>query len=176
MSLKKRSKASGSSEKPTNLEEIEEDKHSKSTNKYEYLAENWLLQSAPDSERTYKILNYLVTAIGLIVRFWSISEPREVVFDEVHFGKFASYYLQRTYFFDVHPPLAKMMIAAVGWLVGYDGSFKFDDIGYSYDTYHAPFIAYRSLSAILGILTIPVVFQTMKELNFKAITLSLIHI
>lgn len=170
MSLKKRSKASGSSEKPTNLEEIEEDKHSKSTNKYEYLAENWLLQSAPDSERTYKILNYLVTAIGLIVRFWSISEPREVVFDEVHFGKFASYYLQRTYFFDVHPPLAKMMIAAVGWLVGYDGSFKFDDIGYSYDTYHAPFIAYRSLSAILGILTIPVVFQTMKELNFKAIT------
>jgi len=108
-----------------------------------------------------------ITILAFITRFYRIDYPDEVVFDEVHFGKFASYYLQRTYFFDLHPPFAKLLIALVGYLVGYDGSFKFDNIGDSYIENHVPYIAYRSLSAIIGSLTVPVVYLTLKELNYS---------
>lgn len=151
-------------------------KYLKNRDSYEYLGQKWLLQSPPDSTNTYNLWMYAVTLLALAVRFYKLSYPREVVFDEVHFGKFASYYLERTYFFDVHPPFAKLLIASIGWLVGYNGAFKFDDIGDSYDTNPAPFIAYRSLSAILGTLTVPIMFNTLKEMNFKAVTCALASI
>lgn len=142
----------------------------KSGNDYEYLAEKWLMRPPPDSSTKYSVWLYVVTAIAFVTRFYLIWYPKEVVFDEVHFGKFASYYLERTFYFDVHPPFAKMMIAFIGWLAGYDGAYKFDDIGESYITHPAPFLAYRSFNAALGTLTVPIMFQTMKELNFKAVT------
>ncbi|GAW05466.1 glycosyltransferase family 39 protein [Lentinula edodes] len=54
-----------------------------------------------------------------------------IVFDEVHFGKFASRYIKTQYFVDVHPPLAKLLITLAAFLFGYDGHFDFKDIGNS---------------------------------------------
>lgn len=120
-----------------------------------------------ETERKYQMVNAVMTVAAFATRFYLINHPSEVVFDEVHFGKFASYYLERTYFFDLHPPFAKLLIAFVGWLVGYDGQFKFDNIGDSYIKNEVPFVAYRSLSAILGALTVPVVFQTLKQSGYS---------
>lgn len=39
------------------------------------------------SDRDYKIGLVVVTALAFITRFWGITHPNEVVFDEVHFGK-----------------------------------------------------------------------------------------
>ncbi|RAL09238.1 dolichyl-phosphate-mannose-protein mannosyltransferase [Aspergillus homomorphus CBS 101889] len=121
----------------------------------------------PQSEWSYWLAIAVLTVLAFITRFYKISYPNEVVFDEVHFGKFASYYLQRTYFFDVHPPFGKLLFAFVGWLVGYDGHFLFDNIGDSYIDHQVPYVALRAMPATLGALTVPVVFLIMWESGYS---------
>lgn len=41
----------------------------------------------PGSEWDYKLALGIITALAFLTRFWGISHPNEVVFDEVHFGK-----------------------------------------------------------------------------------------
>jgi dolichyl-phosphate-mannose-protein mannosyltransferase len=80
--------------------------------------------------------------------------------------QFASYYLERTYFFDVHPPFGKLLFALMGWFVGYDGHFHFDNIGDSYINNKVPYVAFRAMPALLGALTVPVVFDIMWESGY----------
>ncbi|XP_045307630.1 protein O-mannosyl-transferase 2 isoform X2 [Leopardus geoffroyi] len=49
----------------------------------------------------------LVTLLSFATRFHRLDEPPHVCWDETHFGKMGSYYINRTFFFDVHPPLGK---------------------------------------------------------------------
>lgn len=90
-------------------------------------------------------------------------------FDEVHFGKFASHYIKREYYFDVHPPLAKLLYGLAGWFVGFDGEFKFETIGDSYTENHVPYVGMRSLPAMLGSMTVPIVYAIMKESGYSTI-------
>ncbi|OAD69214.1 glycosyltransferase family 39 protein, partial [Phycomyces blakesleeanus NRRL 1555(-)] len=103
-----------------------------------------------------------LTLVAIPVRFHTISHPNQVVFDEVHFGAFAGKYIQGTFFFDVHPPLAKMLIALVGWLAGYKGNFDFTTIGNVYDD-TVPYVAMRSASALLGLLMVPMAYLTIRD-------------
>lgn len=90
-------------------------------------------------------------------------------FDEVHFGKFAAYYITRQYYFDVHPPFAKLLLGLAGWFVGFDGKFLFENIGDSYTAHHVPYVGMRALPAILGSLTVPVVYAIMKESGYSTV-------
>ena len=81
--------------------------------------------------------------------------------------QFASYYLQRTYFFDVHPPFGKLLFAFTGWLIGYDGHYLFENIGESYIEHKVPYVAFRAMPATLGALTVPVVFLIMWESGYS---------
>ncbi|KAH9908985.1 glycosyltransferase family 39 protein [Xylariomycetidae sp. FL2044] len=123
--------------------------------------------ASSNTEMNYRIGFTVMTILAFISRFWGISHPNEVVFDEVHFGKFASYYLEKTYFFDVHPPFGKLLFALMGWLVGYDGHFHFENIGDSYVVNKVPYVAFRALPALLGSLTVSVTYLIMWESGYS---------
>ncbi|KAI8915493.1 Dolichyl-phosphate-mannose-protein mannosyltransferase-domain-containing protein [Powellomyces hirtus] len=124
--------------------------------------------AAPTAEADTNIsLGVLVTLtiLALGVRLFQISNPSQVVFDEVHFGGFASKYINGTFFMDVHPPLGKLMIAASGLAAGFDGVFDFKEIGKDYIAPRVPYVSMRLLPGILGVLVVPMSYLTMKNLR-----------
>ena len=54
----------------------------------------------------------------------------------------------------------------MGWFVGYDGHFHFDNIGDSYIANKVPYVAFRAMPALLGALTVPTVFMIMWESGY----------
>ncbi|ORY95667.1 Dolichyl-phosphate-mannose-protein mannosyltransferase-domain-containing protein [Syncephalastrum racemosum] len=111
-----------------------------------------------------------VILASIMTTFCKLSHPDQVVFDEVHFGKFAGYYLKRTYYFDVHPPLGKMMNAAVGYILGFDGSYEFDAIGDKYADHNVPYIGMRALPAGLNVMSTALIFGIMNQSGYATIT------
>jgi dolichyl-phosphate-mannose-protein mannosyltransferase len=89
------------------------------------------------------------------------------------FGGFASKYIKGRFFMDVHPPLAKLLITLAGWLGGFDGNFDFKDIGKDYLEPKVPYVTMRMLPAVLGILTIPTMFLTLKASGCRTTTAAL---
>ncbi|KAM9707683.1 protein O-mannosyl-transferase 2 [Menidia menidia] len=95
-----------------------------------------------------KLLLVLVMGLSFSTRLYKIAEPPHVCWDETHFGKMGSYYINRTFFFDVHPPLGKMLIGLAGYMTGYNGTFPFLKPGDKYE--HHNYSGMRAFCAVLG--------------------------
>lgn len=121
------------------------------------------LQSRLWSIWTYYASPLILTVAAAFVRLYGIGGAQSVTWDEAHFGKFGSYYLQHTFYFDVHPPLGKLLVALSGYLAGFDGSFLFDS-GSSFP--EGPQFTYmRIFNAMFGILCTPIAYFTALELQ-----------
>jgi len=105
------------------------------------------------------------TIVSIWSRIYAIGFSPYVIWDEAHFGKFASHYLKREFYFDVHPPLGKMLVAFVGLVSGYDGSFEFKS-GEQYPS-NVPYISMRVLLSFFGVAMVPLGWYTAKELHFS---------
>lgn len=118
------------------------------------------------------VISSMLFAAAVVTRFYKLEEPRNIVFDELHYGKYVSLYMRRTFFFDSHPPLGKQLIAAVAYIAGFNGNFKFDSIGSPYKE-DVPLFALRFVPAACGSLLVPSVYHFMLELGCKQWTAAL---
>ncbi|KAI9353454.1 hypothetical protein BDR26DRAFT_910527 [Obelidium mucronatum] len=109
-----------------------------------------------------------LTTIAFLLRLFRLSNPSQVVFDEVHFGGFSTKYINGSFFMDVHPPLGKLMFAATGLMSGsYNASFSFAKIGNDYLESHVPYITMRLLPSSMGALLVPISYVTCRNLGLS---------
>lgn len=96
---------------------------------------------------------FFILWLSVLVHFWRITYPNSIVFDEVTFGKFLNSYAKGEYYFDLHPPLGKLILGWASYLGGINPNFNYDKIGTVFS--EQTFIWLRSFTAFTGSL-IPV--------------------
>ncbi|KAI9474067.1 MAG: Dolichyl-phosphate-mannose-protein mannosyltransferase-domain-containing protein [Benjaminiella poitrasii] len=106
--------------------------------------------------------------LSLPIRFKHLGMPSQVLFDEAHFGKYAGYYIKQMFFFDIHPPLAKLLISLIAWISGFDGEFNFFGVGSQYPK-DVPYVQMRALGALLSSFTVPLAYLTIRNAGHSKI-------
>ncbi len=97
----------------------------------------------------------LLILAAAATRLWNLFTPSAVIFDEVYFKEFAGHYLDHHYFFDIHPPLVKLLMA--GW------SSLLNIPAIDLVTKTTPTVGLRVLPAVAGILIIPVFWALLRR-------------
>ncbi|MDD2715024.1 MAG: phospholipid carrier-dependent glycosyltransferase [Candidatus Wallbacteria bacterium] len=93
----------------------------------------------------------ILTLFGFFSRLYHLGQIKEQIMDEIYFVTFARDYLNGIHFFDVHPPLGKLIIALSIKIFG--------------DTYFAA----RLMPAVFGTALIPLVYLLARELGGKIV-------
>lgn len=108
---------------------------------------------------------WILLGIGLATHFLFFGHPNQTVFDEVHFGKFVSGYYTHEYYFDIHPPLGKLLIAGFAKLFDFKPEFSFAEIGDEFPD--SKYMALRFLPSLAGSLMPAVIFLLALQLGFS---------
>lgn len=105
--------------------------------------------------------------VACVVRFYRLSHPAVVVFDETHYLKFSTWVLSSEFFFDVNPPFGKWVIAVVASSLGFRPAdvsiFKDPQLPIESDIAFAA----RAPSAIFGSLTVPIFYFVCRQLGLS---------
>ena len=108
---------------------------------------------------------------ALLLRLWCIEYPSAVVFDEIHFGNFTNWYIQEKYFFDIHPPLAKLIMAGIAKLSQYDGSIEFSKTyPNEYEKDEINYVSLRITPAVFQSFCFPLIYASLRLFSFNRLT------
>ncbi len=115
------------------------------------------VKGTPAARRWLKVPPELValTFLAAVTRMSAITHPRAIVFDEVWFRDYALRYMNGSYYFDLHPPLGKLLLAGWAKLVGVSATAQS----------HDPAVAMRVLPALAGTALVAVFYQLLRELT-----------
>lgn len=115
-----------------------------------------------------RVLLIILILASIATHFAFFGHPNETVFDEVHFGKFVSAYYTHEYYFDIHPPLGKLMIAGFAKVFNFQPEYSFAQIGQPFPD--NKYLALRFLPAVAGALLPIVIYFLALELGFSGIS------
>lgn len=96
-----------------------------------------------------------LTLLALTIRLVYLGNPRAIVFDEVYFRDYALRYGDGSYYFDLHPPLGKLLLAGWAWLIGEDAAAESADAA----------VGLRILPALAGCALIVVFYFFLRRLS-----------
>jgi dolichyl-phosphate-mannose-protein mannosyltransferase len=97
----------------------------------------------------------VLIAGALLTRFFDLFHPNAVVFDEVYFKAFAAHYLDGHYYFDIHPPLGKLILGGYAHLIGL----------HAQDMLTGTALGLRVLPALAGALLVPLMWAILRRLG-----------
>ncbi len=97
----------------------------------------------------------VLAVLAAVTRLSGVTNPNAIVFDEVYFREYALRYLTGSYYFDLHPPLGKLLIAGWAALWGVSTPPESTD----------PAVWLRVLPALAGTALVVVVYRLLRELS-----------
>lgn len=103
--------------------------------------------------------------LGCLTRIPYFWLPDQAVFDEVYFNKFATSYYAGEYYYDIHPPLGKLVLAAVSLPIGLELSDVPEHIGSVYET--NAYMLLRLVPVLAGALLPVTMYYFIRELGLS---------
>lgn len=100
---------------------------------------------------------WLLSATAIVTRIWQLGSPPSIVFDEVYFRTFTASYLSGNYFFDIHPPFAKLLFAGIASLFGLSADQTISGESGS--------VLLRIFPAIAGASLVPLIYVVVRQLG-----------
>ncbi|MFA6407542.1 MAG: phospholipid carrier-dependent glycosyltransferase [Candidatus Paceibacterota bacterium] len=116
----------------------------------------------------------LLLGISFILHFWRIDIPNKPVFDENSFSTYAADYTNKIAFFDIHPPLGKVVYAIPLFFTNKENLNNSDFLKQTKESIRAstlvtfntfPYQLLRAISALFGLLLVSSVFFFLRSLT-----------
>jgi len=109
----------------------------------------------------------IVAMASAITHFIYFGYPAQVVFDETFAGGFLASYAKGVFYFDVHPPLAKLVVYVFGFLTGASYGGKMSAIG---DALPHSIVLLRLVPIVCGFLLPLVIYAVSRNVGLSPLS------